>query len=630
MSDPNVPVRPPTAATLRPLRQHPNPDESACGFILRVALHNGCSGDEMADWLGLNSLACPQTSDPGHAASLLGVTGEALAQMGFETEGTGWVLGHRIPAKHLYRVKRACCPDCLNEAPYYRRIWALRQVDVCPRHGKLLIDQCPACGASLRWGKLWFMTSCHCGASLDDTTCSVPADDTTGARVIYRHCGLEVTGEGLSPEFGSLSLASLLELLFYLGRMEVVIARGNPSRLQRAEMLTDRSVLNAGARIALRWPEAFDELAVAVRAAYAGKTGLANEYGYLYRYAQRAQGKPTGALMAAAFAAHLVKRGGTSAAMLPPFLDVAAAKTERLVSAAEIRDILDLGQKAYRTLCKGHGESGRFKPVANSRQGVSLYRMSEVEQLGDTLRQHISLREADLMLGFRQDKVRELIDAGVLQQSPATMKTRHGRDTIARGQVLGLLKRIRGYATAAAPAVPLDFRALHLAAAQRKTVGLPALIRSLLSEQIRGHVAFPERSDLNALVFEAADVKDLIERLGSPARSGKMRLGEVARKLRVDKKVVRQLTTLRLLPEPEQWSSTLLYGPNVVEDFWDEFTYDNALAETFKTNANAVRRRLSEQRIRPVAVITTQKGRTVSVYRRVDVGELPVVSGAKS
>jgi len=600
----------------QPLCLSPEPDESLCGFILRVAVHNGCSGDEMAGWLELPKLTDAQNADPETAAFLLRVKRETLTGMGFEDDSTGWVQGHGIPIKHLHRVKRACCPDCLKEAAYYRRVWALRQVDVCPRHGKLLIDICSSCGSSLRWGKLSFLTSCGCGSELDEQGSNVPAVDTTGAAVIYLHCGLDTPGQGLSREFADLPLAALIELLFYLGRMDVVIAGGNPSHLHRAQMFTDRDVLNAGARVALRWPEAFDELACAVRRAYVGKSGLANEYGYLYRYVQRAQNKPTGVLLAEAFTAHLVKRGDISPSMLPLFLKAAAAKTEHFVSVPEIRDILGLGYRAYQTLSKG---GGLFKSVANSRQGVSLYRMSEVERLGDKLRQHISLRQADRMLGFYQDKVLELIVAGVLERSADGVKTRHGRAAIEQFKVRDLLQRIMGYATAPAPAVPMDFRALHLAAAQRKTVGLPALIRSLLSEQVRGHVAFPERTGFNALVFETADVKELIERLGCPERSGKMRLSEVARKLRVDTKVVRQLTTLRLLPEPEQWSSTLLYEPNVVENFWEKFTYDNALAEALKTKSNFLRRKLSDYGIKPVAIITTQKGRTVSIYRRADV-----------
>jgi len=135
----------------QPLRLAPEPDESACSFVLRVAARNLCSGNEMAGWLGLGELGDPLDMDPGPSARLLGIEAEVLARMGFEEHEAGWVLGHRVPINRLHRTMRFFCPDCLAEAPYHRRIWGLRQLDACPRHGRSLMSHCPECDAALLW-----------------------------------------------------------------------------------------------------------------------------------------------------------------------------------------------------------------------------------------------------------------------------------------------------------------------------------------------------------------------------------------------------------------------------------------------------------------------------------------------
>ncbi len=60
----------------QPLRRAPEPDESACSFVLRVAARNLCSGNEMAGWLGLGELGDPLDMDPGPSARLLGIEAE--------------------------------------------------------------------------------------------------------------------------------------------------------------------------------------------------------------------------------------------------------------------------------------------------------------------------------------------------------------------------------------------------------------------------------------------------------------------------------------------------------------------------------------------------------------------------
>lgn len=44
------------------------------------------------------------------------------------------------------------CPECFDQAPFHRRLWALACVTACSVHGKALIDSCGACGSALELG----------------------------------------------------------------------------------------------------------------------------------------------------------------------------------------------------------------------------------------------------------------------------------------------------------------------------------------------------------------------------------------------------------------------------------------------------------------------------------------------
>lgn len=44
------------------------------------------------------------------------------------------------------------CPECFDQAPFHRRLWALACVTACLVHGKTLIDSCGTCGTPLDLG----------------------------------------------------------------------------------------------------------------------------------------------------------------------------------------------------------------------------------------------------------------------------------------------------------------------------------------------------------------------------------------------------------------------------------------------------------------------------------------------
>ncbi|MBB5235396.1 hypothetical protein HNQ09_002850 [Deinococcus budaensis] len=67
--------------------------------------------------------------------------------------GRRWVLPLKFQYRRVHAFGMQCCPDCLaeDEMPYYRRAWRLAFMTVCPRHKRLLLDQCPACESPIHY-----------------------------------------------------------------------------------------------------------------------------------------------------------------------------------------------------------------------------------------------------------------------------------------------------------------------------------------------------------------------------------------------------------------------------------------------------------------------------------------------
>lgn len=105
---------------------------------------------------------------------------------GIEPWITAVGLFHRIRRRHGLQY----CPDCLAEAPYFRRTWRLAFVTQCPIHHRVLLDACVRCDAPIVPHRHeWFPTRCpSCGMDLahsadDPQHGGEPTDDAALASV---------------------------------------------------------------------------------------------------------------------------------------------------------------------------------------------------------------------------------------------------------------------------------------------------------------------------------------------------------------------------------------------------------------------------------------------------------------
>ena len=597
----------------------PQYDESARGLVVRLAESNLLSSLQMCDWLGLPRIDTALL-DPSGAARKIGIEPAAFAAMGFTVGETERFLGHAVPPQMAMRHVMRVCPACLADSPYHRRIWDHQQLEACPIHRTMLLDLCPECtiGGRIRWARGRLVEG-DCGHDLTRQAAG-PAGDCIGTAAVYRYCGLACDGPDFPPSFSGLPLQDLLELLFFLGRTDVLVAQGNPGSLPPRRAWSDGTVLDAGVQIALGWPKAFGDLAERVRATYPDVPGVMAQYGYLHRFVLRCGKAPYGDMLRTAYAAHLAGRGDVSAAAWPIFLPRPEVETAS-VSTLTARELLGLGWKSFTAMRRLPLWTG-LKPLLSGRNGTPQYDRRDVVAIGAVLKRLVSPNRAEQAIGLAQGRMTELIDAGIVPVHLWNRNHRNGEGrSVDTADLFALLASVRRHCTEAPPECPISFNQFLAFAQGRSVIGFPEIIRALASGEIRGHMPAGTTPAFRSLLFDGRQAGDLLDRMASSAMAGRVYLIDVMKSLGLPAAAVHHLVGQKLLPEPERRNAYLFDG-EAVERFRVTFVYDTAIAVKKGVTPAEVRKSMAAVDISPAVTLTVKRGKSLAIYRKKDLAGL--------
>lgn len=234
------------SGNLWPVHPQPLPDELLSSWLIRYARGNlqkpypfvSLTVPELSVWehdLDASAslrLLLPLSFKSGVAverlyrATLWPYSGQLYAENRTNSYGR-WVL----PAGVNRYLRRRCglqyCPLCLEKGPaYFRRLWRLAFVTLCPEHGTLLRDRCPNCDAPVapfrvdmgrhtkrdRPSDLPVSACFRCGWDLGahDSSCLSVADADVRAfqRVLLR---VLESGKVTLPDFGEVACKALFD-----------------------------------------------------------------------------------------------------------------------------------------------------------------------------------------------------------------------------------------------------------------------------------------------------------------------------------------------------------------------------------------------------------------------------------
>ena len=275
---------------------HPEPTESAFGYVLRLAEANGYpSPKDVLEYAEFERQGTPSSTLP--LTKLAAVTGlsetelETIAYVARDGEGgTRFkILGHDLGQHHsrlpLNLRDPVICPACVVEQGYVDAFWDLQQAVACPIHGGKALSRCPACGEPLSWFRPGLLT-CTCDADLSKAHVEAASPEVLALMAVVR---AKLHGEPLSDlpndigvplaELDSISLRSTLGILSILARFSL------ESKGQSRE--GDRYVgVREAAECLARFPTGFHQmlrrLGRRYKAASSGAVGLRKQFEPFY------------------------------------------------------------------------------------------------------------------------------------------------------------------------------------------------------------------------------------------------------------------------------------------------------------------------------------------------------------
>jgi TniQ len=168
------------------VRVPPEPGELLSSWMSRLALLNGYKPTTLyriitgLGWQPSHDLDCRVRDAHGQLAAVTGQSTKAVESCSMAR----LYVGNPSPLKnnkmHITgHLNLRFCPSCLRESGYFRLLWRIREVTVCPLHNLMLMDACPRCGAGV-------------------STCRLTPQQASRITVCYA-CGLDLSSFSTMP-----------------------------------------------------------------------------------------------------------------------------------------------------------------------------------------------------------------------------------------------------------------------------------------------------------------------------------------------------------------------------------------------------------------------------------------------
>jgi len=417
-------------------------DETLMGFVLRLTELNGY---ETPAWiLELSRLnhnrfgySCPFVfGEPTSLTHLSGLTGIELSELTnliyppVESDDAAsddhLFFCSPVPKQHLRPVQTKICPACLRESNYYRKVWDLAAITVCPAHKALLLDGCPNCHRRILWRRK-NVSVCTCGCDWREAALPrVGESELKVTKHIHRLCGYQFpdsdSGYDESNPILNLDLKTFLSyLLFIAGQYQNIAATKGKFVGPKARNSELHSHLSKAFDIFDNWPHNFHKFLEWRQKNNCGsyrsltsKTGLYKDFGRFYEGLWRESDTGQLDILRDAFSDYVAQhwRGGqvskTSKQIVMPNVD-----QWKYVSRNEARLQLGIDHYGMKRLIA----AGRLKTVVleggSTRQ--FLVEVSSLENLKREFSHSVSFSEVRTQLGISKHLLKRLIEYGIIE-----------------------------------------------------------------------------------------------------------------------------------------------------------------------------------------------------------------------
>lgn len=513
------------------VRPYPTRHEGPLGYLLRLAEANCMTLNELGQLgvrfdsacLSRHRLLPDRVLDPDlheHVAR--------IAQLR-ETKGRVWNQHHA-----------RFCPLCLAEDPTWRASWEIYFLDVCPRHGVWMVDQCGSCGQPLKW-KRDSLLRCQCGSDLREETSGPAPGNLQRLATVLEDKLLRWPEGGAPAPLPRLDVDQTQRLIRFLGTHMDPMANPRPMKLRNSGRLEGSwPVSTLAAEIVFRWPEGFHQALSQLQANSAGeKKGLRDTFQHAYTYLYKGFKEAGFSEVHKAFekwvAGHW--RGGVAGRnrRLPELIQ----KNAKWISGAVAAHELGISLKQLRRLI-AEGNIEWEEHLSTAGRKFLMVRRDQLVQIQDQLSGEITMGKAMEMLGIGKVRMQRLLTL-LFPSARRIWDKEHLPWKIPRGEVEALLE------------VVTDLPVLTIAEEHQVSLSyvlkfwhwtgdeILALVEAVKAGTLKPQAFLDGARGISRWIFDVAQLRALQQHLNS-GRSNWVSIPEMARILGVKQQVAYWLT----------------------------------------------------------------------------------------
>lgn len=580
--------------TTLPIRPRPYADESAHGFLARVAFANGYETPRQL-WKAL-------CSEGMHTQIAL----QAALQLS-QNEYTRlwgpypryWCFQDNLcpglcKADYLHDVFR-WCPQCLSLAPYLRSIWAIKFCVVCPDHGTYLTDTCPSCHCTQKIERSNRLR-CACGQSLTASKTETAPSELLKFQQAFITCW-NIPSAGMFPQ---LSPNQWIRFLLHFSTLTAPDRKGKTGQIAGLQHLSIAvSAVQHATQILTNWPCGFHALLTKTQAQSDISFSLSRTFGKLYRWLYDDLSDQEFSFLREAFETYLQEHWWGLVCQRNMRIKPTSKGTQRTtlreaatsagVSPTRIKQLHLNGLVEATTVAHSNGRHSWTLPT------------SAVELLARLASDGISLKAASEHLVLPRHRIRELIEAGLIH--PRLCPKSHGSSTwlLSREELDQLGCSVGFNAAAALPcnegestvSIVQILRGWRLAAG-----AFPALIAALSANQVKGVGAKPRGIPLGAMRIPVRGLRAWL-RQWERSHMQDMSIATAARILGIKEQVAYELVRSGLLhahPMPSSHSRRIAKAS--IEHFQNTYVSAVEIGKKMKMSTTSLIEHLNVQ---PVA-----------------------------
>lgn len=574
------------------IRPYPSRHEGPQGYLLRLAEANCMTVNELSqlgiqfdpNCLSRHQLLPDPALDPqlhAHVARIAQLT---------NSKGRVWNMHHA-----------RFCPQCLAEDPTWKASWEIYFLDVCPKHGVWMVDQCGSCGQPLNW-KRDSLLRCQCGSDLREET-SGPAPDNLQRLALILEDKLLHWPEGDAPApLTHLNTDQTQRLIRFLGTHMDPVPNPRPLKLRNSGRLEGSwPISTLAAELIFRWPEGFHQALNQLQANSSGeKKGLRSTFQHAYTYLYKGFKEAGYSDLRRAFEEWITVywKGGVAGRnrRLPEMIQ----KNVQWIPGTMAAHELEISIKQLRYLITENGIEWE-ELLSSSGRRFLMVRRDQLHQIQEQLTGEITMKQAMEMLGIGKIRMQRLLTL-LFPSARRIWDKEHLPWRIPRGEVESLLE------------VVTDLPVLSIAEEHQVSLGyvlqfwhwtgdeILALVEAVKAGTLRPQAFLDGARGISRWIFDIAQLRSLQQRLNA-GRSNWVSIPEMAQILGVKQQVAYWLTHHGFV-HAERLGCLKNLGSRVSREELQRFQENHVLgkevAEILGCSSKKAMRMLAEQGIDPL------------------------------